>query len=99
MIRNLFIVFYAIDVQVGSYLVMAHYYQPNSPTFESRAGVYSGRGSGLPGRINFEYCPNLNGCRSPVKRSQSSGDAYVFEEGDARIRFDLLEEQEVWIVS
>ena len=78
---------------------MAHYYQPNSPTFESMVGVYSGSGSGLPGRINFEYCPNLNGCRSPIKQSRIRDDTYVFEEGDARIRFDLLEEQKVWIVS
>lgn len=78
---------------------MAHYYQPNSPTFESMVGVYYGSGSVLPGRISFEYCPNLNGCRSPIKQSRIRDDIYVFEEGDPTIRFDLLEEQEVWIVS
>ena len=83
----------------GRYLIVAHYYQPKYRSFTPRAGVYSGTSGGLPGSIEFRYCPNLNGCRSPIQRRANEVSYYAFEEGDARIRFDLLEGQEAWIVS
>ena len=85
------------DILAGRYHVVIHYYQPNHPTFESRTGMYSGGGSGLPGRVLLESCPNLNGCRAAVKNYADQ--PYVFEAGKARFRVDIPKGKDAWIVS
>ena len=85
------------DILAGRYHVVLHYYQSNHPSFESRTGMYSGGGSGLPGRVLLESCPNLNGCRAPVKNYADQ--PYVFEAGKARFRVDIPKGKDAWLVS
>ena len=92
-----FIYIFYTDIQAGRYHIIIHYYQPNHPGFESRTGIYSGGGSGNPGKVALEYCPNLNGCRAPVKNYNDR--PYVFVAGKARFRVDIPDGKDAWIVS
>ena len=86
-----------IDLSAGRYHIVLHYYQPDHPSFESKTGVYSGGGGGLPGRVDFQSCPNLDGCRVTVKAYANR--PYVFEAGDSRIRIDIPGGKDAWLVS
>ena len=89
------------DIRAGNYHVIVHYYQPYHPTFQLRVGTMSATRSGMSaivGTLDLAYCPNLNGCRQAVKRSQRSN-VFVLEEGTSQLRLEITGEQTAWIVS
>lgn len=45
----------------------------------------------------MDFCPNLNGCRTPIENYNDR--PYVFEAGEARFRFDIPNGKDAWIVS
>lgn len=83
-------------MQTGRYHIIVHYYQPNHAGFKSRTGIFSGSGSGNPGNVFLEFCPNLNGCRASIKNDKDR--PYVFESGKARFRIDIPDGKDAWIV-
>ena len=46
----------------------------------------------------MNHCPNLNGCREMVKQIETK-DVYLFEADRARLRFDIPDGKDGWIVS